>query len=70
MTCERCWKLAGGNATRYQQLLVKEHCTPEQQAGDEAATCPHCQRQTVHQYCRVCVICGRSGEAQEGRPHA
>lgn len=32
-------------------------CTPEQQAGPEAADCLNCNRRCVHP-CGVCVACG------------
>ena len=74
--CEKCWRDAGGNPSEYERLLVLRkgnNCTPEQQAGDDAADCPTCKRKTIHQYAHVCMICGYranngvTGVTTEGR---
>lgn len=60
-SCEKCWKDSGGSADKY-QALIKERvltpCTPEEQAGENAEFCKHCNRVTIHQYVKRCVICG------------
>jgi len=60
--CERCWTRAydpqGGQVERYAELIKNETCTPEQQAGEHATTCPRCDRRTVHQHARACMMCG------------
>ena len=57
-TCEKCWR----DAHRGEQYSVAEEyarlirergdtpCTPEEQAGPEAGTCPGCGRKTLHQH--------------------
>lgn len=54
-SCEKCWELAGGDVDKYHQLLNDNDCSPEEQAGSAAESCPSCGRKTVHQYARVCV---------------
>lgn len=58
--CEKCWRDAGGNPEHYQCLLDvrkgDKKCTPEQQAGFAAGVCPKCNRKTVHQYSKVCMV--------------
>ena len=54
-SCEKCWREAGGNPDRYKELLITRSCTPEEQAGPDAGMCPVCKRQTLHQYCKVCM---------------
>jgi len=54
-SCERCWKWSGGNVDLYHELLAKNNCTPEDQAGDDAIECPACHRKTIHQIAHVCV---------------
>jgi len=52
-SCEKCWSDAGGDATRYIALIRERfprQCTPEEQAGPDAAQCPHCKRMTLHQH--------------------
>ena len=56
--CEKCWQDAQTSATadvytRYCELIAEREdnpCTPEQQAGQGAETCPSCKRKTLHQY--------------------
>jgi hypothetical protein len=57
-SCEMCWADAGGDAYEYARILKIRVCTPEQQAGLDATPCPKCQRRTVHQYARICMVCG------------
>jgi len=60
-SCERCWsdsRHADDSQAEYQRLLDERDCTPEQQAGPDAAVCPTCDRSTVHQYAHVCMVCG------------
>lgn len=50
--CERCWEDAV-TYPHYLRLLYARGghpCTPEQQAGSGAATCPRCFRRTLHQH--------------------
>lgn len=58
-TCEKCWRDAGGDPERYNQLIVERRdtpCTPEQQAGEKhAGKCAVCGRQTVHCVVGRCV---------------
>lgn len=61
--CEKCWSDAHRGeqfsvAEEYARLIDERNCTPEEQAGPEAAKCSKCGRMTVHQYAKVCVICG------------
>jgi len=56
-TCERCWSLSLGSSERYARLLKEEDCTPEQQAGPDAKTCPECGRCTLHQHVGCCMSC-------------
>ena len=53
--CEKCWKDSGGDHARYKRLLKGRHCTPEEQAGDDAGLCPDCGRRTVHQHTGDCL---------------
>lgn len=55
-SCERCWAdsyIPGGPVgkrnERYSRLIRKRDCTPEQQAGPDAAECPACGRESIHQ---------------------
>jgi hypothetical protein len=68
--CEKCWVDAydpyGGQVDRYRELVRKHSCTPEEHAGAEAGWCPTCERRTVHQYARVCVVCQREPEKISG----
>lgn len=63
-SCEKCWVDAHagdhtgeGHAKMYARLIRERNCTPEEQAGEDAGTCPHCGRRAVHQYCDVCMAC-------------
>jgi len=72
-SCEKCWHDAGGDAGKYLQILTERTeagigCTPEQQAGEEAGTCPKCNRRTMHQHAHVCTICGHRSNARLDRP--
>ncbi len=65
-TCEKCWNDAGLAAqasslltqAEYYSILLKERkntpCTPEQQAGVDAKTCPKCGRKTVSNHDHQC----------------
>lgn len=66
--CEKCWGDAfdrsrytnKDQAECYKELLAErkdDPCTPEEQAGDDAKLCPKCNRLTIHQYAKVCMIC-------------
>ena len=66
-SCEKCWNDAymrthtdptKSQTEHYQDLIKERECTPEQQAGRDATTCPACQRKTVHQYAKICMNCG------------
>ena len=62
-SCERCWADSAmaryhGDTEAYARLLKDRGpsgCTPEQQAGPDAAECPSCHRMTLHQHCGVCM---------------
>ena len=74
-SCEKCWRDAnrdpyGNVADEYDRLLherAARPCTPEQQAGDDATECPRCERRTMHQYAKVCTICGEQARRGKGR---
>lgn len=57
-SCEKCWRDAGGNPDRYRELVHSRECSPEDQAGEGAETCPKCGRAAMHIYCHVCMSCG------------
>lgn len=65
-SCEKCWSDAHRGpmfsvAEEYHKLLAERKdnpCTPEQQAGINATICPICDRFTVHQHCKICMVCG------------
>lgn len=69
-SCEKCWGDAYmrvySNPTKSQEEhyrdLIEERkenqCTPEEQAGKDAKICPKCDRKTIHQIIKKCVICG------------
>jgi len=58
-TCEKCWREAGGNPYRYEELIsTRPPCTPEESAGPDAGRCPVCGRMTLHQHCGDCMACG------------
>lgn len=57
-SCERCWADARAMMVNYEQFVQsRPPCTPEQQAGPDAYTCPVCKRKTLHQYTRE-PMCG------------
>ena len=71
MTCERCWRMAGGDPDRYHELLKENTCTAEQQAGGEdAGFCEICNRQTVHVIGERCVLCNSSPRPTTAKPVA
>lgn len=55
--CERCWADSGGDADEYHRLLETRSCSPEQQAGIDARTCPDCNRLAIHQHTGECMAC-------------
>ena len=60
-SCEKCWYDAQGNADVYHQMIFdRRHnpCTPEQQAGESATECIKCERMTIHQHIKSCIVCG------------
>ena len=65
-SCEKCWRDAGGDASRYVQLLIDREydpCTPEEQAGGEnARMCPQCKRRALHVHVNLCMACGHKPE--------
>ncbi len=69
VACERCWADSQQQAfmrgvdsvDEYERLVKERECTPEQQAGPDAAKCDPCERMTVHQHAKICVLCGREG---------
>ena len=64
-SCEKCWKDATGAMTgdtprEYHRLINERNnspCTPEEQAGEYAGICPRCNRKTIHQFTRECLLC-------------
>ena len=58
--CEKCWRDAHAAGTgcapdEYHRLLrerADSPCSPEEQAGPDASTCPECGRKTLHQHTR------------------
>jgi hypothetical protein len=61
-SCEKCWGESGGDLEKYTRLLNERKCTPEEQAGEAAGFCTKCERQTVHQHLRRCVLCWEFGK--------
>lgn len=67
-TCEKCWadsrmRAWNGEDLAYSNLVIERQragrvCTPEEQAGPDATECDACHRQTRHQHCGVCMLCG------------
>jgi len=59
-SCEKCW--SDSTSVENYHMLLKQRkdnpCTKEEQAGENAKTCPNCKRKTIHQYAKQCVICG------------
>ena len=59
--CEKCWRDAGGDPDRYQELLKlrkwpDKACTPNEQAGGiDAGYCESCGGRTVHLYTHECM---------------
>ena len=55
-SCEKCWRDAQGSADvarEYQRLMAERKdtpCSPEDQAGPDAAHCWTCGRRTIHQH--------------------
>lgn len=54
-SCEKCYSDAWLMNRRYSDLVAEREasgniCTPEQQAGSNAAKCASCGRMTVHQH--------------------
>ena len=62
-SCEKCWEESRGNYILYKRLLATQKCTPEEQAGKYSYVCAVCCRVAVHQYCGVCMNCGRKDTA-------
>jgi hypothetical protein len=68
-SCEKCWSDAYARTfenprkshSDHYSNLIKERlnnpCTPEEQAGIDATICTKCDRKTVHQYTRKCIVC-------------
>ena len=63
-SCEKCWEDARGDHDRYQKLLARRLCTPEEQAGPDAGECPVCHRMTLHQWTKE-PMCG----CKQSSPH-
>jgi len=69
-TCEKCWSdahVGGDVGARYLELIDERKdnpCTPEEQAGEEAKTCPSCKIKSIHRYASVCMnfLCERHME--------
>ena len=64
-TCEKCWSDAhhyygdsvGETYLRLRTARKDTPCTPEEQAGPDAAECPTCGRKTIHRHTRE-PMCG------------
>ena len=64
-SCEKCWRDAHVGpytcvADEYRRLIEerqRDPCTPEEQAGPDATTCPTCNRKTLHQWTKE-PMCG------------
>ena len=64
-SCEKCWKdateaMKGDTPREYQRLIKKRNaspCSQEEQAGESAQVCPKCNRKTIHQFTKECLIC-------------
>jgi len=66
-SCEKCWRDAqreefmGADTGIYRELIarrngiIERRCTPEEQAGEGAGTCPECHRKTLHQHTGECM---------------
>lgn len=70
-SCEKCWRDAGGDATRYAELLRsrQDHpCTPEEQAGPARSGCRVCKRNAVHQHTGECMACRAKRARKIGAP--
>jgi len=65
--CEKCWRDAHGDpyesvTSRYHELLAIRNCTPEEQAGPDAAPCVECGGRMVrHQWTGECMADGAHG---------
>lgn len=61
-SCEKCWAdahVSDDVAAEYSRLIRERRanpCTPEEQAGPYATTCPKCNRATVHQHTGECMV--------------
>lgn len=56
-SCERCWREAEATLRNYQDVVRENNCSPEEQAGPDAAMCEICHRKTVHQHVHICMAC-------------
>ncbi len=56
-TCEKCWRdsRGGENYKELLELRKDNPCTPEEQAGPDAAQCPKCNRMALHQHTGECM---------------
>lgn len=54
-SCEKCWADARWGSESYSELVLSQHCTPEEQAGRFAKVCPNCKRKTIHQMTNECM---------------
>lgn len=69
--CEKCWRDAhypGADvAEAYGRLVESRNCSPEEQAGPEAKTCPSCSRRALHQWTGECMAgCASVAKAEGG----
>jgi len=60
--CVKCWSDAHLGAQfsvvdNYEHLIIVRACTPEEQAGPDAAMC-ECGRKTRHELTGECMACG------------
>ena len=61
-SCEKCWEDSNSNPLEYSHLVATRNCSPEEEAGRDAQICDNCNRKTIHQYTKECVICGMKQE--------
>lgn len=75
-TCEKCWSDAHrpdpyvSVAKEYARLIEERRanpCTPEEQAGPDATTCPVCHRRSLHQYTGECMNRDCAGDNRRKR---
>lgn len=68
-SCEKCWRDSqrggvGDSVALYHKLIRERKCSPEDQAGPDAESCPSCQRKTKHQETGE-LMCGCGDEFRD-----